>query len=94
MPISWRGPAIGLPPTSHNSRAGPLAKQPLHLHGPLDVVEPQLHQLDTVFRKKAVLGDHVSMASTADTHADHGFGFLSKDGGLRSDETDGRVLDW
>ena len=83
------------PPAGDDHGAGPIREQPLYLHGPLDVIEPELDKLDTVVGKVLVLGNHVPVPATSDTHADHsaliGGGFPPAAAVLKSCETGDRA---
>ena len=45
-------------------RSGSIVEQPRQADGPADVVQPQLDQLDPLFNKVLVLGDHSLVAGT------------------------------
>ena len=63
--------AVGFAPNGNHYRARPLAQQPLQIHLPVDVVQPQFDQLRALSNQVTMLGDHVPMPPAADGNTNH-----------------------
>ena len=84
---------VGLPAAGDDDGAGPVLKEPLHLHLTLKVIEAKFDEPDAVVDKVLLLDDDMAMTATANAHADHGCLLPGRRRGqtFRCGETGGRV---
>ncbi len=59
------------PPTRGDHRAPALAKQPLQIDLPADVVQTDLDQLSTLLHQVSMFRHHMPVTTTRNTHANH-----------------------
>ncbi len=59
-------------PAGDDRRRGPAGNQPLDIHHPPNVVQPQLDEFGALLDEVAVLGDRMPVSPAPDADANHG----------------------